>query len=152
MYERVARAAFLILGDRDEALDVTQETFARACERWAQVSVMENPEGWLYRVAVNLSLSKRRRAARRVLRRAPDRPEPAAESTDPALAKALVRLSPAQRAAVVLRFYLDLSIETTAEALGNRPGTVRALTSQGIGRLRADLGAGWLEEDDEPVP
>jgi DNA-directed RNA polymerase specialized sigma24 family protein len=52
-------------------------------------------------------------------------------------------------AAVVLRFYLDLSIDSTAEALGKSPGTVRALTSQGIARLREDLGPSWLEERDD---
>ena len=50
---------------------------------------------------------------------------------------------------IVLRFYLDQSVETTSELLGKRPGTIRALTSQGIARLRDDLGSSWLEEDDE---
>jgi RNA polymerase sigma-70 factor (sigma-E family) len=148
-YERVAEAAFLILGDRDEAWDVAQETFARAFARWSQVRTMDNPEGWLYRVAVNLSLSWRKRALRRVLREPPDHAEEPVVSSDPTLTQALLRLTVAQRAAVVLRFYLDLSIESTAATLGKSPGTVRALTSQGIARLREDLGSNWLEENDE---
>jgi DNA-directed RNA polymerase specialized sigma24 family protein len=82
-------------------------------------------------------------------RNTPDRsvePEP---SSDPALADALRRLAPAQRAAVVLRFYLDMSVEAAAQALGKKPGTIRALTSQGIARLREDLGSEWMEEADE---
>jgi RNA polymerase sigma-70 factor (sigma-E family) len=148
-YERVVKAAFLILGDRDEARDVAQETFARAFARWSRVRGMDNPEGWLYRVAVNLSLSWRERAVRRVLRQPPDRAQEQVESSDPTLTDALRRLTPAQRTAVVLRFYLDLSIDSTAETLGKSPGTVRALSSQGIARLREDLGSNWLEEDDE---
>jgi RNA polymerase sigma-70 factor, ECF subfamily len=80
-YDRVARAAFLILGDRDEARDVAQETFARAFARWSYVRAMDNPEAWLYRVAVNLSLSWRKRAVRNVLR-------------EPALPKPRVRYLP----------------------------------------------------------
>jgi RNA polymerase sigma factor (sigma-70 family) len=139
-YDRIARAAFLILGDRHEALDVAQETFARAHARWAQVGSMQNPEGWLLKVATNLSISTRRRAARRILGGAPDRADIATEPSDPALAEALGILTPAQRAAIVLRFYLDLSIEDAARTLGKRPGTVRALTSQGVARLRDHLG------------
>jgi RNA polymerase sigma factor (sigma-70 family) len=148
-YGRVAQAAFLILGDRDEARDVAQETFARAYARWPQVRVMENPEGWLYRVAVNLSISWRRQAIRRILRDPPERWLEPVSSSDPALTDALRRLTQSQRAAVVLRFYLDMSIESAAKTLGKRPGTVRALTSQAIARLREDLGDEWMEEADE---
>ena len=58
------------------------------------------------------------------------------ELPDPELAGALARLSPAQRAAIVLRFYVDWSVEDTAKALRKRPGTVTALTHQGMTRLR----------------
>jgi RNA polymerase sigma factor (sigma-70 family) len=149
-YEPVANAAFLIVGDRQEALDITQEAFARALERWSQVRVMSNPQGWVYRVAVNLALS-RRRGFRRLSNRVPDRAASSQEPNDPSLTASLMRLTPAQRAAIVLRFYLDLSIEDTATALGKRPGTVRALTSQGIARLRSELGPEWVEEDDEQI-
>jgi RNA polymerase sigma-70 factor (ECF subfamily) len=149
-YEPVAAATFLIVGDRQEALDITQEAFSRALERWSQVQQMSNPQGWLYRVAVNLALSHKRRL-RRFATRVPDRGEPAQEPTDPALHEALIRLPPAQRAAVVLRYYLDQSIDETASVLHKRPGTVRALTAQGIAQLRRDLGPEWLEEDDEQI-
>jgi RNA polymerase sigma factor (sigma-70 family) len=147
-YDEVVRVAFLITGDRLEALDVAQETFARAYERWGDVSAMENPVGWLVRVATNLSLSHRRRTTRA--------PKPmqtddvaAGIPGDPAIHVALASLTPAQRAAVVLRFYLDMSIEDTAAALGKKEGTVRALTSQGVSWLRERLGASWLEVRDE---
>ena len=147
-YAEVVRVAFLITGDRQEALDVAQETFARAYERWGHVSAMENPVGWLVRVAANLSLSHRRRTTRtpRVTRSddvAPSLP------ADPTIQTALATLTPAQRAAVVLRFYLDMSIEDTAKALGKKEGTVRALTSQGVRRLREQLGTSWMEVRDE---
>jgi RNA polymerase sigma factor (sigma-70 family) len=55
------------------------------------------------------------------------------------LLAALRELSPAQRAVVVLRYYTDQSIEDVAQILGKRPGTVRALASQGLSRLRVSL-------------
>ena len=149
-YEPVANATFLIVGDRQVALDITQEAFSRALERWPQVQGMSNPQGWIYRVAINLALSHRR-GLRRFSNRVPDQAASNQEPTDPALTGALMRLTPAQRTAIVLRFYLDLSIEDTASVLHKRPGTVRALTSQGIARLRRELGPEWLEEDDEQI-
>ena len=147
-YTQVARVAFLVTGDREEALDVAQETFARAYERWGQVSAMENQVGWLIRVATNLSLSHRRRSTR-LLRSGAVKTSTIDEPTDPTVAAALAMLTPAQRAAVVLRYFLDLSIEDSARVLGKRPGTVRALTSQATARLRERLGASWLEVADE---
>ena len=52
---------------------------------------------------------------------------------------------------IVLRFYLDLSVNDAADMLGKRPGTVRALTAQGIARLRASVGELDAEESDEPT-
>jgi DNA-directed RNA polymerase specialized sigma24 family protein len=49
----------------------------------------------------------------------------------------------------VLRFYADRSIEDVAEALGKRPGTIRALTSQGVARLRTLLHEEFEEVRDE---
>jgi RNA polymerase sigma factor (sigma-70 family) len=152
-YGKVANAAYLILGDRQEALDVAQETFSRALEHWAEVGSMQNPQGWLYRVAVNLSLSIRRRAVRWARERMVDRGMADPEPKDPALARALSRLTPAQRTVVVLRFYSDLSVADTALVLAKRPGTIRALTAQAITRLRDDLGQTWLEvRDEQPIP
>ena len=138
----------MIVGDRNEALDIAQETFARAYERWGSVSKMENQRGWLYRVAANLAISRFRRTRRGVGADVPTTVDPPNPS-DPALSRALAALPPAQRAALVLRFYLDLSIDATAQALGKRPGTIRALTSQGVARLRDELGASWMEISDE---
>jgi DNA-directed RNA polymerase specialized sigma24 family protein len=48
----------------------------------------------------------------------------------------------------VLRFYLDRSVDETAEILSKAPGTVKALTFQGLSRLRDELGETWLEVSD----
>ncbi|HEX9824051.1 MAG TPA: SigE family RNA polymerase sigma factor [Actinomycetota bacterium] len=148
-YPAVVRTAYLITGDREEAVDVAQEAFARAYLRWRQVSRLDRPAAWLQRVAANLSISwqRRRRYEDRVsglFERPDEDPSP-----DEALMvmEALLLLTPAQRAAVVLRHYADQSVEQTARALGKRPGTIRALTSQGVARLREFLGDTETEEE-----
>jgi DNA-directed RNA polymerase specialized sigma24 family protein len=62
------------------------------------------------------------------------------EAPDVALAAALRALTPAQRAAVVLRYYLDWSATDAAETLGKNASTVRVLTHQGLARLRELIG------------
>ena len=60
-FRSVARTAFLIVGDAEEASDITQEAFVRALQHWRKVGKLEKPEGWVHRVATNLALSWRRR-------------------------------------------------------------------------------------------
>lgn len=139
-YARIVRTAYLITGDREEAVDLAQEAFSRAYERWKVVSQLDRPGAWVQRVVANLSLSWRRR--RRLLGRVPiPPPDPTAGpgGTDMELLEALTSLTPAQRAAIVLRYYADQPVEQVARALGKRPGTIRALTSQGLARLREFL-------------
>lgn len=136
------RAAYLITADREEARDLTQETFARAFQHWPDVSRHERPGAWLQTVVARLAISWRRRQAIRT-RRTP-LPATAVEDAvafEPAVLEALRRLTPAQRAVVVLRFFADRSIEDVAETLGKRPGTVKALTAQALDRLRPVLEA-----------
>lgn len=53
-----------------------------------------------------------------------------------AVADAVVSLAPRQRTAIICRYYLGPGVDEAADAMGCRPGTVKALTSQGISRLR----------------
>ena len=145
-YAAVVRTAWLVTGDREEAADIAQETFIRAYERWRQVSALVRPGGWLQRVAANLAISWRRRQrvrsdARRRLADQSAGSVPESESPDDDLLRALDLLTPAQRAVIVLRYFADQSVDDVARALGKRPGTVRALASQGLDRLRRALGS-----------
>jgi DNA-directed RNA polymerase specialized sigma24 family protein len=53
-YPRLARACLLLTGDAAEGEDLAQEAMSRVLERWDRVSVMDDPEGYLYRTALNL--------------------------------------------------------------------------------------------------
>ena len=141
----VFRTAYLITGDRAEAEDLTQEAFLRAYERWSTVSTLDRPQAWLQRVVVNLALSWRRRVGVRRRLRLELPPLQELGPIDHDVVDALRALPPRQRMALVLRFFADQSIEEVATTLGRRPGTVRALTAQGIARLRA-LGPAKLKE------
>ena len=148
LFPIVFRTAYLIVGDRQEAQDLAQEAFARAYERWRVVRGARSPEAWLQTVVANLAISsyRRRRVRERVARRTAEGVVAAIDIPDPELMRALRTLTPAQRAVIVLRFFADRSIEDVAHALGKRPGTVRALTSQGLARLRELLKEGASDE------
>jgi RNA polymerase sigma-70 factor (sigma-E family) len=140
----VFRTGYLITGDREEARDLTQETFVRAFQHWRELSGHERPGAWLQTVVARLAISWRRRQARRfklVIGRGDTAPEQMTQTDEPVVLQALRALTPAQRTVVVMRFYADRSIEDVAHTLGKRPGTIKALTAQALDRLRPVLQA-----------
>ena len=137
--EQVLRALTLTLGDSELGRDATQEAMARAWRRWREVSGYANPAGWAYRVGLNWARSRTRRLSREVVGRLHDRSAPAPEPPDPELARALRGLAAGQRAVVVLRLYLDWSVEDVATALGIPEGTVKSRLHTAMRRLRRDL-------------
>lgn len=105
---------------------------------------MDAPQAWLHRVALNLAYShyRRRRAERAALIRVGSRPVHNDDSdTTSALAvrRAVAGLPKRQRTVLVLRFYSDLSVAQTAEAMHCAPGTVKSLTNRAITALRHDV-------------
>jgi RNA polymerase sigma factor (sigma-70 family) len=83
-----------------------------------------------------------------------DPPDGTAEAADPgtrlALADALRRLAPKQRATLVLRFYCDFSVEQAARTLGCSTGTVKSQTSNALDALRRLIPTSltWKANDD----
>jgi len=155
MHPKLAGALRLYLGEPDVAAELAQEALVRAIERWPQVSAMERPDAWAYRVAFNLARSQLRR--RLAERRATIRSGPAPTSSWNvdvaevlAVRSAVAALPPRQRQAVVLRYFGDLSTGDTALAMGCRPGTVKAHLHQALAALRH---AGLRPEPEpDPVP
>ena len=136
---QMVSALVLTVGHRDLGLEATDEAFARALERWADVSGYDNPEGWVYRVGVNWARSKLRRRSFTMAGmfaesvHIDDLPEPE-------LLTAVELLPIKYRSVVVARFFLDWSIEQTAEALSIPEGTVKTRQSRALTRLRRRLG------------
>lgn len=143
----------LYCGDRWVAEELAQEALVRARERWDEVARMGSPGGWLHRVAINLANSRfrRRQAERRAYQRAgPDREGVELPATADAVAvrEAIASLPERQRAVLVLRYFADLSVGQTAEAVGMTPGSVRSATYRALQVLREQFD---VDVEDEEV-
>ena len=105
-YGPVLRLVRVMVSDAHHAEEVTQEAFARACQRWATVGRMERPVAWIYVVALNEERRQWRRSQRnnsQVLDvEVPD--HAAAVLASVQLREALATLTARQRAAVLLRY------------------------------------------------
>lgn len=140
----LVRTAYLMVGDLHEAEDLVQETLFKVAAKWPRVSRMENPAAYTRRILINLVLhgSKKRSRNRAELKATP----PAETATNAAhldindeLFDALAALPPRQRAALVLRYFLDLPEAEVAAALHCSLGTVKSSTSRGLRRLEETL-------------
>jgi len=139
--ERLFRSLYFVTGNRDDAEELTQEAFLRLWERWDQIDRIDDPTGYLFRVALNGFRMRRRRAMTAIRKLVP-----AAEVRDAFLeaemradVRQLLRgVTPRQRAALVLVDLLGYSSEQAAHILRVRPSTVRALATQGRQALRAE--------------
>jgi RNA polymerase sigma factor (sigma-70 family) len=133
------RRMWLVCGDRSEAEEVVQDSFVRIWERWERVQRIEDPRGYLYRTAMNVFRSRYRRgvlAVRRAVGQVQPRDDFAAAEARETVRRALATLTPRQRAAIVMTELLGFSSSETGRILGIRPGTVRALASQGRAAFR----------------
>jgi RNA polymerase sigma-70 factor, ECF subfamily len=143
---RLARALYLLTGNAGEAEDLAQEAMARVFERWDRVAVMESPEGFAFRTALNLHRSALRRLFVR-RRRTTEAVQTDAIGTAESrmdVHRAMQSLSAEQREAVVLVEWLDLTTEDAGKILGIEPGSVRTRLHRARALLKEQLGG-----DDE---
>ncbi len=136
------RLGWLLTGDAEQAQDLAQNTLIRTYGAWHRVR-HDDALGYARRVMVNLHTDW--------LRRRPWREQPRAEVPDSgtghdgghgavedraALVAALQSLTRRERAAIVLRYYVDLSEQQTAQTLGVSVGTVKSVCSRALAKLR----------------
>jgi RNA polymerase sigma factor (sigma-70 family) len=137
---RLLRLAHLMAGCPETAQDVVQDAFMAAARHWSRV---ENVDAYLRMAVVNGALSSHRRAGRERDKTA--RLQRLTTVVTVGIAEVdetwevLRRLPDMQRAALVLRFYEDLSEAEIARLLGCRPGTVKSLVHRGLARTRKAL-------------
>ncbi|MDQ6793555.1 MAG: sigma-70 family RNA polymerase sigma factor [Chloroflexota bacterium] len=148
------RLAGLILRDETEAQDATHDAFVIAWRSWSTLRDPGRFEAWFGRILVNVCRDRiRRRQRRMVTDISRDLPSASGDFVTPIanrelLARAFVRLTPDHRIVVVLRFYLDLSIDQIADRVGVPSGTVKSRLHHAVRELGLALAA---NEDGEPA-
>ncbi|MGQ0571391.1 MAG: RNA polymerase sigma factor [Armatimonadota bacterium] len=148
--ESVYRVARRMLGDHEDAADVTQEVFIRVHRALPRFDGRSQLYTWLYRIAVNLCIDTRSRLSRLPLvddeESLRERPagraiedEAEGRETGRLVARAVAGLPPRQRAMVVLRLYQDLPYLEIAGIMGCSEGTVKATMFAALRALRRVL-------------
>lgn len=138
------KTAYLLCGDWFLADDLVQDALTRLYGAWGRIAGSGDPGPYARKILVNLYLDHRRRPARREVPSA-ELPDTGAEQPNGVdgdrdrLMTALARVPNGQRAVLVLRYWEDLSIEQTAQALATTPSNVRSQASRGLDALRAAL-------------
>jgi RNA polymerase sigma-70 factor (sigma-E family) len=141
-WSQLVRLGYGLTGDRQLAEDLAQTAFARAYASWGRVRRADNPDAYLRRIVVNANSTRfRKMRVDEVLTAAVPELMAAADHADrrgdrEAVMTALMQLPYGQRAAVVLRYWLDLSEAETAAILGCSVGNVKSQASRALAKLR----------------
>jgi RNA polymerase sigma-70 factor, ECF subfamily len=151
----VYRLCFLVMRTEQDAEDMTQETFIRACRALPRFEIREGIsfEAWLYRIAINCCRSRMRRKWYQALpwtglalesahaTRDEDRPERLILQNEQRneILRAINKLGQKHRLVIILRYYADLSNEEIAKVLHVPSGTVRSRLHTARQRLKALL-------------
>lgn len=154
------RAAYLLVGDVALAQDLVQEALTKTYVAWPRLHRTANAEAYTRKVITTTAISWFRRKGwnnERAVEALPEGTDPARGSHDDAVVQhavlwsSLQELPPRQRAAIVLRYYEDLTEAQTAEAMGCAVGTVKSQVAAGLTKLRARLGDSDLIPLDDLV-
>lgn len=145
------RMAYLMCGDWNQAEDLVQVAFMKLHAAWGRVRTEDGVDAYLRTTLLRACIDEKRRAHWRRERPSsdamPDLPDVVADHDSTAtrlsdrdvVVAALRRLSPGQRAVLVLRFFDDQDIEATARLLGVSTGTVKSQTARGLAAMRSIL-------------
>jgi len=146
----VLRLAAIILGSRDMAEDVHQETFLRVCRAWGGFRGDASEKTWITGIAVNICRDMMRSAWKRrvtvsdeIIEVIPDTfsaKEMNRRMDRDDMMQALAKLSPEHREAVVLFYYQDLDVKQIAVIQKVPEGTVKSRLHKARGKLANLLG------------
>lgn len=139
---RLRRTAFLLCGDWHTAEDLVQSALAKVFVAWRRIQRQDAAHAYATRTLMNCYLSDRR--LKRPVEILTDQ-LPESQSTAPGpetrlvVLAALATLPPKARAVVVLRYWMDLSIDDVASLLGCSTGNVRSQSTRALAKLRDEL-------------
>jgi RNA polymerase sigma-70 factor (sigma-E family) len=142
------RAAYLMVGDAQLAQDLVQEALTKTYVAWPRLRDPRNAEAYCRKAITTTAISWFRRKGWNNERPTEHLPDDAGRTVGhessiaerDAVWRELQQLPPRQRAALVLRYYEDLSEAQTAEAMGCAVGTVKSQVSAALTKLRERLG------------
>ena len=143
-----------MVGSIVDGEDVVQEAMLKAHLAWASIDQIDNPKGWLFRIAHNAALDFLRRRVRMpellteeelAMIAAPKAPDPDIAETS---LRTFLRLPVLQRSTVILKDVLGHSIEEVSSAIGVTEPAAKSALQRGRVRLR-ELAA---EPEDLPAP
>ena len=137
------RTAYLLTGNRADAEDLVQSALAKTFLAWHRIEDLGALDGYVRRAIVNTHISwwRRRRLEEYPTDEIPDQAvadHAIASDLQEAMRRAIDRLPERMRAAVVLRYYEDMTEAEVAEVLGVSLGTVKSTVSRAVAKLRID--------------
>ena len=141
---RMRASAYLLCGDWHLAEDLVQTSFTKVYLAWHRLANREALDQYVSKVLVRTFIDEKRRGwwrRERTTDEPPEIPTPRGEAPEDRMAlwQVLSGVPPRQRAALVLRYWEDLSVEETAEVLACSVGTVKSQTARGLQTLRTLL-------------
>lgn len=143
--DALTRYAYFVSGSSDDASDLVQDALVKTFGRLRNGFSVDSAEAYVRRTILNTSIDRGRRASlwRRIahLEAEPDLLESPADATDSRLDlhQELRRLTPRERACLVLRYYDDLKVDDIATTLGLSPGAVKRYLSDGLSKMAKRL-------------
>ncbi len=149
------RTAFLLCGDWHRAEDIVQTAMIRLYVAWHRASRADSVEAYARQAVLRVFLDQRRRFWHREVpaHTMPDTGYSVADTDDRVvLLAALAKVPDRQRAAIVLRYWDDLSVSDVAAALDCSQGTVKSQTARGLATLRAHLESAGYRGPGIPAP
>ena len=147
--DRVFSVCLRIMGNREHALDATQETFLTAFRKADQFKGNSALGTWIYRIAVNTCYDQLRKQKRRRTDPIPDHLDPTDHSAEdeveaaglrPEIMEALAAIPQDFRSAVVLSDIEGMGLPEVADVLGVPVGTVKSRVFRGRRLLAQELG------------
>jgi RNA polymerase sigma-70 factor (sigma-E family) len=154
--DALLRFAYVLTGDANLAEDAVQDALTTACAKWSRIGAVDDPQAYVRRMIVNAHISWWRRFRRRespsaepigANRAAPATSDGAAQRADADAVWALCATLPSkQRAAVVLRFYEDLSYAEIGRLLNCAEATARSSVHRALAALKVKLSKEGAED------
>ncbi|MCU1405214.1 MAG: sigma-70 family polymerase sigma factor [Glaciihabitans sp.] len=156
--EALTRYAYFVSGNQDDAADLVQDALVKTFGRLRNGFSVASAEAYVRRAILNTYLDRGRRTTRwrRIahLEAVPEIEDSTAEATDSRidLHEELQKLTPRERACLVLRYYEDMKVDDIAETLELSPGAVKRYLSDALSKMASHLSRGELAEEKSTAP